>query len=114
MGHAETLAKAGVEKDTLPQSGPMSFCETIHLFQDKPKSWGADATVIFQCEESRYQYRNPKQWIDSNSAVICYPNNFEPDNEKEGACLSKQSELSDRILVKLFNWNKKRQEATTG
>lgn len=87
MGHPETLASVQSERAKPDvSSGPMSFSETIHLFDEKPKSWGAEATVIFQCDAEKYHYRSPESFIDTSSAVICYPNNFEPDDDKEGIC----------------------------
>lgn len=86
MGFPETLRALGVERQTSPRLGPMSFCESIHLFEQKPPTWGARATVVFQSDCEQYHYRSPDAWIDDRSAVICYPNNFSPDDEKEGIC----------------------------
>jgi phytoene dehydrogenase-like protein len=86
MGYPETLRALGVELEKTPRLGPMSFCESIHLFDEKPPSWGAKATVVFQSDTEKYHYCSPDKWIDDRSAVICYPNNFYPDDEKEGVC----------------------------
>jgi len=86
MGHAETLCALDLAPTYQPKVGPLGFCESIHLFDQKPKTWGGDATVVFRSETEHYHYCNPESWIDTRSAVICYSNNFDPDDEKEGIC----------------------------
>lgn len=63
-----------------PQVGNLSFCESILITDKKPKELGIDATIIFANNRPDYLYQKPATFIDDQSAVICFPNNFKYDS----------------------------------
>ena len=63
--------------------GKMSFTESILILDKKPIDLGIEDTIIFANYDHKYEYRNPNKLYDENSAVLCFPNNFSIDDEKE-------------------------------
>jgi phytoene dehydrogenase-like protein len=63
-----------------PAVGRLSFTESILITDKKPKDLGIDATIIFYNNRHTYQYQRPEGLIDSESAVVCFPNNFRYEN----------------------------------
>lgn len=84
-GLPETMKLTGKEIE-LPETGKMTFTESILMLDRKPCEFGINETIIFYNESNQYQYRNPKKLYDPASAVICFPNNFEKDEFDEGIC----------------------------
>ena len=66
------------------KTGGLSFTESILIFKDKPKSFEAESTLIFYNNDKVYKYQRPDTLVDFSSAVVCFPNNFEKDDLKEG------------------------------
>jgi phytoene dehydrogenase-like protein len=62
----------------------MSFTESIACTEKKPAEMGQDSTIIFYNNRPEYLYRRPDGLYDKESAVICFSNNFEVDDYKEG------------------------------
>jgi len=86
MGNPETMAVTTGERP-LPKTGPLSFCESIACLDKKPKDFGFDHTIVFYNESDIYNYRKPETLFDHTSAVACFPNNFQFDDnliENEG------------------------------
>lgn len=87
MGLPETMEKIDVPLLTAqanPRAGMMSFTECIVHLDKKPQQIGLDPTIIFYNERKTYEYRQPQELFDAQSAVICLPNNFERDDQEEG------------------------------
>ncbi|TNF24803.1 MAG: NAD(P)/FAD-dependent oxidoreductase, partial [Deltaproteobacteria bacterium] len=77
-GLPETLKMTGNEKE-LPETGKMTFTESILMLDKKPSQIGIEDTIIFYNESNKYDYRNPGTYFDKTSAVVCFPNNFQTD-----------------------------------
>lgn len=89
MGLPETLSVVDQEKTFTPRVGNLSFTESILITDKKPRELGLDATIIFYNNRPHYLYQKPQTLIDSESAVVCMPNNFlypsaDVDDYKEG------------------------------
>jgi len=65
-------------------TGGLSFTESILIFGEKPKEFDARSTLIFYNDDKFYKYEKPKTLVDFQSAVICFPSNFEKDDLSEG------------------------------
>jgi phytoene dehydrogenase-like protein len=85
MGLPETLERVeGHEIENMPRAGKMSFTESIFHFSFKPKEIGLEDTLIFYNDRPTYHYACPQGLYDSESAVLCFPNNFQKDDQVEG------------------------------
>lgn len=60
-----------------PAVGKMSFCESIFITKEKPIDLGIDSTIIFYNNRPQYLYQQSKDYFDPESAVLCFPNNFD-------------------------------------
>jgi len=72
------------EKQECPAAGAMSFTETILFFDKKPCDAGIQETIVFYNNNEKYDYKRPQTLCDFRSAVICFPNNFNYDDQNEG------------------------------
>lgn len=85
IGRFETLNLLNENLVVAPsQIGKLSFTESIFITKDKPQTLGSDATIIFYNNRPKYLYRAPTDFIDQESAVLCFPNNFTRDSLEEG------------------------------
>jgi phytoene dehydrogenase-like protein len=71
------------EKLDHPATGKLSFCESILITDKKPRELGIDATIIFYNNRPEYLYQKPTTLFDSESGVVCFPNNFRYENFKD-------------------------------
>ncbi|MDD4973540.1 MAG: NAD(P)-binding protein [Bacteriovorax sp.] len=76
MGLPETISVLDQDSAYSPRVGNLSFTESILITDKKPKDLGIDATIIFYNNRPEYHYQKPKTIFDSESAVVCFPNNF--------------------------------------
>ncbi|MDO9181585.1 MAG: NAD(P)/FAD-dependent oxidoreductase [Bacteriovorax sp.] len=80
MGLPETLSVLEENNHSktkpLPRVGNLSFTESIVITDKLPRDLGIDATIIFYNNRPNYLYQKPSTLIDSQSAVVCFPNNF--------------------------------------
>jgi phytoene dehydrogenase-like protein len=77
MGLPETFGVVSeLESLEKPATGNLSFCESILITDKKPRDLGIDATIIFYNNRPEYLYQKPSTLFDSESAVVCFPNNF--------------------------------------
>jgi phytoene dehydrogenase-like protein len=85
MGRPETEAAT---QTTSPKAkaGNMGFVETILMHETKPKDWGVEDTIVFWSGRDDFRYSCAEGFRDDESAVICFPNNFERDDQVEGIC----------------------------
>jgi phytoene dehydrogenase-like protein len=77
IGYPETV-KLTPRLETCPRSGSMTFLESIFVFDQKIPLEINDSTINFFNNSSHYSYRPAEDYFDSSSAVICYPDNYEP------------------------------------
>jgi phytoene dehydrogenase-like protein len=63
-----------------PETGKMSFMETIIVTEDKKLLKDFDATIVFYNKSDVYQYQKPKTLFDDSSSVFCLPDNYEREN----------------------------------
>lgn len=87
IGAPETIglidSKAKDVKEQLSKKTPvgrMTFTESILFFDRDPKEDHIDETIVFYNNREKYNYREPKELFDKESAVICFPNNFTTDS----------------------------------
>lgn len=76
MGLPETFAVLNRNSAFPPRIGNLSFTESILITDKKPVDLGVDATIIFYNNRPEYLYQRPSTLFDSESAVVCFPNNF--------------------------------------
>lgn len=84
-GYPETLAMLDqAPSEVKPRTGKMSFVESILITNKKPFSFDQKNTIIFANNSETYNYSMPSSHTDYESAVLCFPNNFENDDYEEG------------------------------
>ena len=76
MGLPETYALTNQNTVQKPRVGNLSFCEAIVVTDKKPIELGIDSTIIFYNNRPKYLYQRPENYFDTESAVVCFPNNF--------------------------------------
>ena len=86
MGRPETESIMSDGPSELAKAGNLGFTETILMHDNKPTDWGVEDTIVFWNNKDHFDYRAPKGLMDADSAVICFPNNFERDDQSEGIC----------------------------
>ncbi len=86
IGYPETVRLTSVLQEKVsPRVGAMTFLESIFVFDKKIPIIQNDTTIVFYNNSSKYNYRPASDFYDPNSAVVCYPDNYEPlKNEGEG------------------------------
>lgn len=77
MGLPETYALTNQKENQKPRVGNLSFCEAILITDKKPIELGIDSTIIFYNNRPHYLYQKPDSYFDTQSAVVCFPNNFQ-------------------------------------
>ena len=78
-GFPETLELIENSSNKKENYGQLSFVETVLLIDpqlNKQTIPSIDSTIIFFNESANFAYRQPENPIDTNSGVICCPNNF--------------------------------------
>ena len=85
MGRPETEAALNKQMGQ-SRAGDLGFVETILMHDTKPCDWGVEDTIVFWSGQDRFNYRKAQGFFDDSSAVICFPNNFERDDQTEGIC----------------------------
>lgn len=78
-GFPETLELVENSSNQKENYGQLSFVETVLLLDpqlNKSSLPPLDNTIIFFNESAEFAYRQPETSIDTNSGVICCPNNF--------------------------------------
>ncbi len=98
-GLPETMALTSETCELKAATGKMSFTEAIYITKKKPIDYGQDNTIIFYNNRPEYQYRCPDGFTDPNSAVICFPNNFNFSGNHDGAFADDYNEGVLRITM---------------
>lgn len=57
-------------------AGKLAYVETMQVLDCQPRDLGWEDTIVFFSREERAQYACPKEPVDVNSGVICFPNNY--------------------------------------
>ena len=83
IGLPETFKVAESSPAEAPAVGKLSFCESIFITKEKPADLGIDSTIIFYNNRPQYLYQRAQSFFDSESAVLCFPNNFDYKNYKD-------------------------------
>lgn len=84
MGLPETMSVVDQKASDRPRVGNLSFTESILITDKKPRDLGIEATILFYNNRPEYRYQKPNTLFDSESAVVCFPNNFSHDDFEEG------------------------------
>ncbi len=78
-GHYETMQicqENGVTPD-LPDTGAVSFVETICILDRTPADLGHEAAIVFFNDSEKFHYARPREPVDLRSGVLCCPNNYD-------------------------------------
>lgn len=86
IGYPETVRiTPALESKANPRVGAMTFLESIFVFDKKIPLAQNDSTIVFYNNAKNYAYRPASDYYDSTSAVVCFPDNYEPSKtEGEG------------------------------
>jgi phytoene dehydrogenase-like protein len=77
IGYPETVKLTNkFPSDKVPRTGAMTFLESIFVYDSKLIE--NDATIVFYNNSPKYSYRPAVNYFDSSSAVVCFPDNYEP------------------------------------
>lgn len=79
IGYPETV-KVTPALEARPRVGAMTFLESIFVFDRKIPLEQNDSTIVFYNNAPKYLYRPAENFYDSSSAVVCFPDNYEPIN----------------------------------
>ena len=77
IGYPETV-RLTPKLEAKPRVGAMTFLESIFVFDKKIPLKQNDSTIIFYNNAPKYSYRPATNYFDERSAVVCYPDNYEP------------------------------------
>ncbi|MCA9069935.1 MAG: NAD(P)/FAD-dependent oxidoreductase [Planctomycetaceae bacterium] len=77
---AETVAER-------ERPGEISFVETIFTLDCLPSELGHDQTVVFYNESPDFHYVPSKVPVDTRSGIICSPNNFQYETQREAGTI---------------------------
>ena len=81
IGFPETVRiTPALESIAAPRVGAMTFMESIFVFDKKIPQAVNDSTIVFYNDSLKYAYRPAKNYFDLNSAVVCFPDNYESHN----------------------------------
>ena len=84
IGYPETV-NFTKELEVRPRVGAMTFLESIFVFDKKIPLAQNDSTIVFYNNAQKYAYRPASNYFDDTSAVVCFPDNYEPGiREGEG------------------------------
>ena len=88
-GLVETLRMTeGAERlAELERPGEISFVETIFTLDCLPGELGHDQTVVFYNESPDFHYQPPQLPVDTRSGIICSPNNFQYQKQREAGTI---------------------------
>jgi phytoene dehydrogenase-like protein len=77
IGYPETVAVTPA-LTARPRVGAMTFLESIFVFDRRIPLAANDATIVFYNDARTYAYRPAENYFDATSAVVCFPDNYEP------------------------------------
>lgn len=78
IGYPETVKMTPLlESLVAPRVGAMTFMESIFVFDKKIPQTQNDSTIVFYNNADKYSYRPANDFFDAQSAVVCFPDNYE-------------------------------------
>lgn len=84
IGYPETV-RITPKLEAAPRVGAMTFLESIFVYDKKIPLEQNDSTIVFYNNAPKYSYRPATNYYDGSSAVVCFPDNYEPQvREGEG------------------------------
>lgn len=83
-GLPETMELAKQESGA--SIGRMTFLEAICLTKSVPTQNEFGPTIVFHNNSEKYHYEGAKDFFDNRSAVVCCPNNYEPEHRDTYGC----------------------------
>ncbi len=82
IGHPETMKLIANNKyHPIDNNGQMSFVESIFILKDDISH--SDTIKFYNQNSDYYKYEKPTSIIDKKSAVICFPGNFQGEEENK-------------------------------
>ena len=76
-GFAESVELADLNSyPEKPRVGKMAFLETVLILNQPPAQFNCDTTITFFNKSANFAYRNPASLINTQSGVVCVPDNF--------------------------------------
>lgn len=79
IGYPETVKiTKPLASEISPRVGAMTFLESLFVFDKKIPQTVTDSTITFYNNKNTYDYRPAQNYFDSTSAVVCFPDNYEP------------------------------------
>ena len=104
-GWVETMALAGLERETRPEErGSLSFTESISFLDTSNAALGHDTTITFFNSAAELVYAAPEEDVDLRSGVICCPDNYQSPGALE------QPALRLTLLANARRWQEKSPE----
>lgn len=81
-GYPETMRLCSDrQSDEKPESGRLSFVESMAVMDTLPDKLGHEATIVFFNDTDKFTYACPDEPIDPRSGVLCCPTNYEGQDE---------------------------------
>lgn len=78
IGYPETVKMTPLlESLVAPRVGAMTFMESIFVFDKKIPQSQNESTIVFYNNADKYSYRPANDFFDAQSAVVCFPDNYE-------------------------------------
>jgi phytoene dehydrogenase-like protein len=77
IGYPETV-NITPTLEARPRVGAMTFLESIFVYDKKIPLEQNDSTIVFYNNAKKYAYRPAQNFFDDTSAVVCFPDNYEP------------------------------------
>jgi phytoene dehydrogenase-like protein len=86
IGYPETVRLTPALASKInPSIGKMTFLESLFVFDKKIPLDQNESTIIFYNNGPKYEYKPAQNFYDPRSAVICFPDHYEPTvTEGEG------------------------------
>ncbi len=111
IGHDETMHLLDKEKDIDKRLGDqhprLGFFETIYQVPKHTTSHlPSNKTIIFYNDADRFSYKNPRDFVDFSSGVICFPGNF------QGLKGNDSREIRSTHLANYAEWKALAQDST--
>lgn len=75
------------QMDANAKVGKMTFMESIAIFDRKITAEEFAPTIAFYNNSDEYHYEGARDYYDDRSAVVCCPDNYEPENRDGLGCM---------------------------
>ena len=68
----------------LVRENRLSFVESISILDQQPADLGHDTTIVFYNDSNEFRWRQPDDFCDVRTGVICSPNNYAYTDDEGG------------------------------